>query len=357
MNLWAVFLTAVLLSGVLSVLLIPAAQKIGLIDRPCERKRHDGSVPLVGGLSVFITSLITFIYFFNLTPPLVLFLIASALMVAIGVLDDRFDLSVSLRILAQLLVSAIIVFGSDIYIVNLGDVLGLGEIYLGGWGIPFTLLAIMAAINAYNMIDGIDGLLGAMGLVSFAGLAVLAGMHGHEFVLAAAILVSGALLPFWCRNTGMPFPRVQKIFMGDAGSMFIGLGVIWMVALLVNPTAIGNEVKSVRPVAVLWFIAIPLMDMLAIMVRRIMKKQPPFRPDRDHLHHIFMRAGFSQREALFCITLKALLLATIGLIFEYFTISETIVMISFVLVFLAYCLIIKHAWKLVTWVRTMRNID
>ncbi|RUO80258.1 undecaprenyl-phosphate alpha-N-acetylglucosaminyl 1-phosphate transferase [Idiomarina tyrosinivorans] len=357
MNLWVVLTSSIILSGMLCYFLIPTAWRLGLIDNPCQRKQHLGQVPLIGGLSVFFTTIIVFGFAFNLDLHLRLFILASSLMVAIGVLDDKFDLSVRLRIVAQLTVSGIIVFGADTYIRHLGNVFGLGNVELGWFGVPFTLLAIMAAINAYNMIDGIDGLLGSMGIVSFSGIAVLAGGNGQTFAVAAATTIIGALLPFWARNTGIPFKKARKIFMGDAGSMFIGLSVVWLLALIIDPAQFNDSGNAVRPVAVLWLIAIPLMDMLAIMVRRVLKGQSPFRPDRDHLHHIFMRAGFSPREALICITAKAVILALFGIALEVWKVPESVVLLLYTIVFISYCLVLKFAWRFVSWVRTMRGIE
>ena len=112
MEIWLIMLAALVISSVLSWGLIPVAWRVGLVDKPCERKQHNGSIPLVGGISVFFTTVVVFLLCFNLSDDLRLFIIASACMVFIGVMDDRYDLSVRVRIFAQLLVASIIVFGA-----------------------------------------------------------------------------------------------------------------------------------------------------------------------------------------------------------------------------------------------------
>jgi UDP-GlcNAc:undecaprenyl-phosphate GlcNAc-1-phosphate transferase len=357
MEIWLIMLAALVASSVLSWGLIPIAWKVGLVDKPCERKQHNGSIPLVGGLSVFITTALVFLLCFSLSDDLRLFVIASASMVFIGVLDDRYDLSVKIRIVAQLLVASIIVFGAGTYINNLGNIIGTGSIYLGSWGIPFTMLAIMAAINAYNMVDGIDGLLGMLATIAFFGIALLGLTQSQTFTVQAALVVTCAIVPFLMRNVGFPIKTARKIFMGDAGSMFVGLTIVWLLALLTNPSHIGDTGNPVRPVAVLWLIAIPLMDMFAIMFRRIQKGQSPFKPDREHLHHIFMRAGCDSKQALGIITVVALALMLFGLLLELTDVPEYFVALLFVLMFALYCYVLGSVWQIVSWWRDKAGLN
>jgi len=163
--------------------------------------------------------------------------------------------------------------------------------------------------------------------------------------LALAVGISCALVPYLMANLRIP-PFRNRIFMGDAGSMFIGFAVVW---LLVNATQPGE--MAMRPVTALWIIAIPLMDMVAIMVRRARKGQSVMKPDRDHLHHIFMRAGFSDREALLMITIVAMLFASVGLLGEFFHLPEWLMFAAFVGLFALYDWSLSHVWRLLVVVR------
>lgn len=333
-----------LLSTLLTIFLLNSfASNLGLVDRPCTRKLHKGEVPLVGGLSIFIGVSIGLLTSDLINQNLILFILSSSLIVFIGVLDDKYDLSVRSRLIGQFLVGSILIFGLGDYISTLGNLVSFGEVTLGQFGIVFTLVAILAAINAYNMIDGIDGLLGSISLVSFSSIAFLAVINGSEFVSIISIVISVSLLPFLLANIGIYPLNKLRIFMGDAGSMFIGLSVIWCLVYASQHTSMGEPVF--RPVFALFVVAIPLMDMTAIMFRRIQKGQSPFKPDRDHIHHIFMRAGFSSKQALMFISMNALAIAAFGVYGEIKQISEVYMLSIIFILFLGYMYVIKHAWK------------
>lgn len=121
-----------------------------------------------------------------------------------------------------------------------------------------------------------------------------------------------AILPYILLNLGI-LGRRYKVFMGDAGSTLIGFTVIW---ILLETTQ--GKTHPISPVTALWIIAIPLMDMVAIMYRRLRKGMSPFSADRQHIHHLVMRAGFTSRQAFVLITLAAAILASIGALAEYF---------------------------------------
>jgi len=363
-----IFVITSIVAWALLGILIPITTRIGLVDKPCSRKQHNGNVPLIGGLAIAISLLSVWLYYFEWNPTLLALVLASVLMVSTGVLDDRFDLSVRLRIVMQLVASSIIVIGGGIEISSLGNLFGFGEIKLGAFGGVFTVLAIMTAMNAYNMVDGIDGLLGGLSLVAFIGISALAWLAGMAVPFVFALSFVFALIPFLVRNLQNHDSKLQKVFMGDAGSMFIGLSIVWLLALLTNPSLNESfllrsrlvfdfaEIQAIRPVAVLWLITIPLMDMLGIMVRRVSKKQNPFKPDRNHLHHIFMRAGFTSREALLIIVGSAAWWMFVGLWLEIQQTPEWLVLLIYFVVFGIYLLCLKYTWRLVTWVRRMRGI-
>lgn len=350
-------------------LLIPCAVAVGLVDRPDNRKHHNGEIPLVGGLGVFLAFMCIGAWVFPVNQVTVSIALSSLLMVKVGLLDDRHDLSVKLRIVVQMLAASVLVFGGGVQIETLGNLFGTGEVKLGWFAAPFTIAAIMTAMNAYNMIDGIDGLLGSLSLVTFLGIAALAVMHYQAVPLLIAVIMIAALLVFLARNLSGKSLGLRKIFMGDAGSMFIGQLIVCLLALITVPLQVASfgvlpelfamapSVEPVRPVAVLWLIAIPLIDMFGIMARRILKKESPFKPDRDHLHHIFMRAGFTPSETLGLITLAAFLLLLTGLVLEIFQVPESIVALLFVGLFWLYVLCLRHAWRLASLIRSWRGIE
>jgi len=323
----------------------PVACRMGLLDMPDHRKLHDGAIPLIGGIAVFIGICVSFMLFIPLDKSIISYLCAALLIVGVGAMDDLKDLPVHLRLLLQLTVTVILCSGTGLYLENLGDLIGFGDVHLGLLGYVCTTLAIMGAINAFNMMDGIDGLAGTMALIAYAALAFLFQRSGDQAAFQLALIFSVALIPYLMMNLTVP-PFKKKIFMGDAGSMLNGLSIVW---LLIHGSQ--GEVQSFEPVTAVWLVAIPLMDMVAIMIRRVKKRQSPFKPDRDHLHHIFMRARFSDRESLVFIVMMGVLLAAIGILGDVLAVSESVRTLGFVGVFLIYCYALKHAWLLTRFFR------
>lgn len=315
----------------------PVAIEVGLVDKPCERKQHDGHIPLIGGISIFLAVLAASLLWLPNTLELRMYLIASAMMVFIGALDDKFDLRVRVRIVGQIIIASLMIYGVGGYIANLGNLFSLGDIHLGPIGILFTYVAIIVVINAYNMIDGIDGLIGSLSINTFTSVALLFLMSGQTEYLSYPLILATATLPYLMFNLGFFKKETKKIFMGDAGSMFVGLSVIWLLTM-----GTQGEQASFRPVTALWICAIPLMDMLAIVVRRYKNGKSPFKPDRDHLHHILQRAGLSARQTLVAISVTAACMSGLGISGEYFNIAESIMLAGFLLMFTCYVLAIRY---------------
>lgn len=329
----------------------PVAVRLGLVDNPNARKVHTGSIPLVGGIAIFIGVLIASMVYIPKSQELNLYLIAAALIVFIGVLDDFYDLPVKPRIVAQILVASMMIFGANLYLDNLGDLFGFGEIRLNFFGTVFTIIAVVGAINAFNMVDGIDGLAGMLSMIAFSSLAYLLSANQNEWFLLPVLFIA-AISAYLMFNLGWPSSKLNKIFMGDAGSMLIGLTVVW---LLVVGTQ--SEQQAFKPVTALWLIAIPLMDMVAIMLRRVKKGQSPFKPDRDHLHHIFLRAGFSSKQTLALISCISIALTCFGIVLEYINTPEWFVLSLFILVFIVYIYALNYIWRLLTFFRKLSKSE
>jgi UDP-GlcNAc:undecaprenyl-phosphate/decaprenyl-phosphate GlcNAc-1-phosphate transferase len=319
----------------------PIAVDVGLVDKPNARKHHEGQIPLIGGISIFAAVLAASLLWLPNTLELRMYLIASAMMVFIGALDDKYDLKVRIRIVGQIIIASLMIYGVGGYISNLGNLFAFGDIELGPIGIFFTYFAIIVVINAYNMVDGIDGLVGSLSLNTFTAIALLFLMSGNTNYLSYPLILATATLPYLMFNLGFLQKHTKKIFMGDAGSMFIGLSVIWLLSM-----GTQGENASFRPVTALWICAVPLMDMLAIVMRRYRKGKSPFKPDRDHLHHILQRAGLSSRQTLVFISLFATFMSIIGLLGEYFQVHESIELVLFVVIFILYNKYARHfSWK------------
>lgn len=324
----------------------PIAIKVGLVDTPCNRKRHKGSIPLIGGLCIFLAVLLSIIIFFPLNKQVISYLVCATAIVLLGVIDDYRQLGVRIRLSIQTLVALLMMWGSDIYIQNLGDLFFVGEIELSWLGVPFTIICVIAAINAFNMIDGIDGLAGSLSITTLISVFILMLINNNVSFVALPLIIAATIVPYLAFNLGLKGHRNKKIFMGDAGSMFIGLSVIWFLMIGTQGTSI-----SFRPVTALWIIAIPLMDMMAIIIRRVKKGSSPFTADRDHLHHIFMRLGFSARRALRVIVIFSMILSSIGIMGEILQVPEFVMLLLFILLFCIYSISLIHCWKVARFIK------
>lgn len=320
----------------------PFALKVGLVDIPNHRKIHTGEVPLVGGIAVYIGVLTASSMLLPQGQIINLYLISSGLIVMLGALDDYKDLSVGVRIIAQVLIASLMVYGAGLYLANFGNILFGLNTSLGWFGYPLTILAVIAAINAFNMTDGIDGLAGMLSLVAFTGIAVLM-FFNQQPLFVLPLILAASIIPFLMFNLGIVGGAAKKVFMGDAGSMFVGLSIVWL--LVIGSQGPGTEM-SFRPVTALWLIAIPFLDMCAITIRRLLKRRSPFKPDKEHIHHIVMRLGLSARTALYLISFVSLLLASFGLLGEIYQWPESFMFVTFLMLFVIYFLALKYAWRL-----------
>ncbi|BEL82883.1 undecaprenyl-phosphate alpha-N-acetylglucosaminyl 1-phosphate transferase [Serratia marcescens] len=326
------------------------AKRIGLVDKPNYRKRHQGLIPLVGGIAVYAGLCFAFLISEQHIAHGELYLTCAGVLVFIGALDDRFDISVKIRALVQALVGVAMMVFAGLYLSSFGHVLGDWEVLLGPFGYLVTLFAVWAAINAFNMVDGIDGLLGGLSCVSFGALGLLLYLSGHHEMAFWCFAMIAAIVPYILLNLGI-LGRRYKVFMGDAGSTLIGFTAIW---LLLQSSQ--GATRSINPVTALWIIAIPLMDMIAIMYRRLRKGMSPFSPDRQHIHHLIMRAGFTPRQAFVLITLAAALLAAVGVIGERLTfIPEWVMLALFLLAFFLYGYCIKRAWRVARYIKRIKR--
>ncbi|HDM8043600.1 TPA: UDP-N-acetylglucosamine--undecaprenyl-phosphate N-acetylglucosaminephosphotransferase [Vibrio campbellii] len=322
------------------------AKRVGLVDKPNIRKLHKGAVPLVGGISICLV----LAQFLTFNPDIIehswLYLLCICALTAIGAIDDKIDLSFKVRMGVQAILSIIMMKVAGIELHSLGDMFGFGEVSLGWIGSFITILAVIGAINAFNMVDGIDGLLGGLSIVTFGALAYLLKVDSQHGLAYLCVVIVVAMLPYIFMNLGI-LGRERKVFMGDAGSMMIGFTVIWLL-LGVSQT---ESKPLMRPVTALWLIAVPLMDMAAIMIRRIRRGDSPFKPDREHLHHIFQRLGLGPIQTLIAICAIAIIFATVGIYGENANIPEVIMFTLFIACFVGYATVLAYIWRITSFLR------
>lgn len=334
------FFTPLLATIVLVKLLYPCALKIGFTDKPCHRKQHKTPTPIIGGMAIYLALLITMYMGATPLPNQTAFLAAATLLVAVGLVDDYKNLSVKIRLVAQITAALIMVKYAGIKIDTLGNLFGLGVIDLGGFSTIFTVFAVVGGINAFNMIDGIDGLAGSLTFISIAAIAFINWLAQDWAMLSYSLVFMGGIIGYLLFNLRIFGRPNAKIFLGDTGSTLFGFTVCWL--------AIGatqSEQAVIPPIAVLWLIGLPLIDSVCIMIRRLAKGRSPFNPDREHLHHLFTVAGYSVNATLLLILFFDLLLAVNGILASVFIgIPEPVMLVSYLGLFVLYYWLLQHAW-------------
>jgi UDP-GlcNAc:undecaprenyl-phosphate GlcNAc-1-phosphate transferase len=302
------------------VALRPLAVAVDLVDRPGGRKTHHGDVPIVGGLAMFVGIVLGV----GLLPVpgnhAGAFLAACAVLVTVGLIDDRFDLSPWTRFPGQIAAAVVLIVGSGTTITTLGDLFGSGPINFSEYGsLLFTVFIIISGINAFNMLDGMDGLAGTVALGAYIAIAYIAASAGLSTPLAISLVMIGAVCAFLIFNMPLRSKRRAHCFMGDAGSTVLGVSVAW---LFIQISQSPGPVKPISAVNTLWFVALPVYEVVWSTIRRIIRGVSPFKADSDHFHHMLLKAGFGTRTAFAVLTALAGLFAAIGLLCRHYQLTD-----------------------------------
>lgn len=343
-------LVAFLVTLIFMFALRPLAHAAGLVDRPGGRKAHIGIVPVIGGISMYLGLLVALPLAEPVSAGMTSFLAATGLLVAVGAIDDRFDIPPMVRLIAHGTAGLILCLGAGLVADNLGNLLFFGDIRLGLFAVPFTVLVTISVINAFNMLDGMDGLAGSISFSSLLLVAFASALFGGGAGLTLASVSLAVVVAFLVFNFPTPFNRPVRTFMGDAGSTMLGFIVVWMGLRLAH----GPE-QVISPVTALWIAALPIFDLFISFARRIRKGQSPFRADREHFHHILLRAGLSEREVLSVMVTIALTVGMTGILAHQAGIPDGVLFIGLVLLGLGQYMIVRRAWRLARWLGRRRR--
>lgn len=348
---------ALALTSVLILWLCSIAKAVGLVDVPTERKTHLGEIPLVGGVSIFIgVFAATVISGFLLPDGSALldydsFFLAGMLLLLVGVVDDYLELKPFAKIFAQIGAALIMIYAAGVVLNDLGALGNNGEMLSTGMlAVPFTVFATIGVVNAFNMSDGLDGLAGSLSLVSLLGFIAVSLWFGGGQDLGLLMILASAVAGFLMFNFRFPGRSTAVVFLGDSGSMFLGLAICWFAIKFSQ----GAD-RIISPSVSLWLLMLPLFDAVSMTTRRILKKRPPFGADKEHLHHIFLLAGFTVTETVVVMTSIAMLGGAIGLSGVYFNVPEYIMVGSFLALGLMYLWMIVHSWSVMRFLKRSIN--
>lgn len=308
MSLLAASVLGFFITVILILVLAPLARQIELVDRAGGHKQHEGSIPLVGGVAMFCGLLVALQALGMPSDALNAFALGGGLLVVVGVLDDHRHLPASVRFAAQVGAGLLMTLKGGVVVENLGPLVSPTPLALGDFAIPFTVFGVVGVINAINMMDGIDGLAGGISAVATMLLIWLAADAEQAAAVQALGILLAVILGFLVFNFPLPRARLHRVFMGDAGSMFLGFALAWFLVDLSQNKG-GN---AFAPVTALWLLAFPLFDTVALMVRRIWRGCSPFIADREHLHHALLAQGLGPRMTLAVMLLGNFIFARAG---------------------------------------------
>jgi len=297
-----VFTTAIFVA-VITPFIKKIATHIGALDIPNERKVHTTPIPRLGGLGIFLGLLIGYMLFGEPSERMNSILIAGFIIVITGIIDDIKPLRAREKFIGQLIAACVITFYGNLV---LTDMSAFGfYVEFGFLSYPVTIFFILGCINCINLIDGLDGLAGGISAIYFLTIGIIATMKyqfGLEFILC--FIMMGSCLGFLVHNF-----HPAKIFMGDSGSMLLGLSIA-VVALLGFKAATLSSL--VIPLLVL---AIPILDTLFAILRRKLKGESIATPDKFHIHHQLLNRNFTQGQTVLIIYFIDALFATASIIY------------------------------------------
>jgi UDP-GlcNAc:undecaprenyl-phosphate GlcNAc-1-phosphate transferase len=286
-----IYFSTLFLSLFLTIALTPLSRKLCLrihaVDFPGGRKIHACPIPKGGGIAMALGSLVPVILWTIPDTFVRATLLGAGVMLLCGLVDDLRPLDYKSKFAAQLLGALIVVLYGGVEIRKLGLLLPDGVSLPHAVAIPFTILVIVGATNAVNLSDGLDGLAGGICLLSFSCIGYLAYRNEQVTIAILSVAVAGAIFGFLRFNT---FPAT--LFMGDAGSQFLGFMVI---CLALGLTQGNTALSPLLPLVILGF---PILDTLAVMVGRISNGESPFHADNKHFHHRLLTLGLFHTEAV-----------------------------------------------------------
>ena len=314
-NIFSSLITSLVLTFVIIPSLITVARVRNLYDDPNSRSSHTKAIPTLGGVAFYVSIVFSLSFWgdFSIDPIIQYIMAAMTIVTFIGLKDDLLGLEPFHKLMGQLFASMVLVIWGGIRITSLYGIFGVGELpYI--ISVVFTIFTILVIINAFNLIDGINGLSASIGIIAALSYGIWFYLvdDTSQMTLLAFTLV-GSLIAFLRYNLSP-----SKIFMGDTGSLLVGVIMSVLAIRFIEANGhIDNEyVFQSAPALAMGIIAYPLFDLLRSFTIRLSKGHSPFKPDRNHIHHLLLDNGFSHSLSTFIIVLFNIILIFVIFIFN-----------------------------------------
>jgi UDP-GlcNAc:undecaprenyl-phosphate GlcNAc-1-phosphate transferase len=321
------FLLAFIIALLLTPLTIVLARKINAVDDPkSDRKIHILPMPRLGGIAIFIATMVSMFYFTNYPRNVVIGISIGAIIIVItGILDDIYDLPATAKLALQILAAAsVVAFGVQIEIFT--NFFGNNDyINLGILGIPATIFWIVGITNTVNLIDGLDGLAAGTAIIASLTLAYIALINNRVETAVLLVILAGSSLGFLPYNF-----NPAKVFMGDSGALFLGyfLSVVSILGAVKGAAAIAYFL----PVLAL---GLPIFDTSYAILRRYLNKKPIMQADKEHLHHKLLDIGLDHKGAVLVLYLISSLLGLTAIFYSLDRYMDSLLSLAFVFIIVA----------------------
>lgn len=307
-----------LVSFFITFIAIPVVIRVAdakkLFDLPGERKVHFTPIPSLGGIGIFasVVFAVTTLVSFSTTPALQFFIAASIIIFFLGMKDDILLISPMKKFTGQFLATFLLAYQKDFQLTSFHGFLGIYDLH-PAISILFTYMTILVIINAFNLIDGVDGLAGTLGLFSTLFFGVVFAIEKDYSYAILSFSMAASLVAFLLYNYSP-----ARIFMGDTGSLMLGLVNAVLVIRFINTESMTSSTLDFQSAAAIGFAAlfIPLMDTLRVIVIRVYFGRSPFDPDVNHIHHILLRRGLSHLQITGLLTLASAFFLGFALAFD-----------------------------------------
>ena len=299
-----VIVTCFVFCLVITFLVKKIAVHVGAMDIPNARKVHTKPMPRLGGLGIFLSFLFGYMLFGEHSIQMNAILIGGFIIVLTGIIDDIKPIKASSKLIGQIAAACVLIFYGHI-ILNKINIFGL-NLDLKCFAYPITIIFIVGCINVINLIDGLDGLSSGTCSIFYITVGIIAVLQGRTDTLAIslAFIMLGSTLGFLYHNF---YPAT--IFSGDTGSMFQGFMIATISLLGFKTTA---TMSFFVPILIL---GIPILDTLFAIIRRALKHQPVYMPDKSHLHHQLLKMGLSHRNTVLVIYAMNILFAAASIFY------------------------------------------
>jgi UDP-N-acetylmuramyl pentapeptide phosphotransferase/UDP-N-acetylglucosamine-1-phosphate transferase len=310
-----VFVVAMLVSALVYPFALSYAKRHNIVDNPNARKLQRVPVPVLGGVVVYTGilagSLVLFVF---MKEPLLLWgLLGMTIMLIIGFVDDMKDLSAALRFAVEILMVGGFIAMTGVYVDDFHGLWGIHE--LSPWfGIALSVFSGVGVINAVNLIDGVDGYSSGFSILACGCFALTFHSVWSPTMVCMAIIVAGALLPFFMHNV---FGVRSKMFIGDGGTLMLGMLMVMFSFFAISSKTNCDQLedRNIGLVALCFAVMnIPVFDTVRVMLMRILRGKSPFRPDKTHLHHLFIDMGFSHIGAAMSILMVNMMIVVLWLV-------------------------------------------